>query len=168
MIGVIELMVDNHLHTLYDVMWKAASKLSLWSMWLSMILLVLESVLTVSVEMRINKIRQSALVPSLFTSLLLIHFSLSLSSLSRAFCSLLLFWHWGINACERRLRVDDCAIAMLRSLPSFLWSRSSSCIPLVGVQRKGKRKETEKNQTLSTVIVIHVCRKTITEAFVCW
>ena len=163
------LIVDNHLHTLFDVMWKAASKLSLWSLWLSMILLVLESVLTVSVEMRINKIRQSALVPSLFTSLLLIHFSLSLSSLSRAFFSFLLLWHWGVNACERRLRVDECAIAMLRrSLPSFLWIRSSSCIPLVRVQRKGKRKEKEKYQTLSTVLDIHVCRKTITEAFVCW
>ena len=44
------LIVDNHLHTLFEVMWKAASKLSLWSLWLSMILLVLESVLTVSAE----------------------------------------------------------------------------------------------------------------------
>ena len=72
----------------------------------------------------------------------------------------------GASTHAREDCVLECAIAVLRSLPSFLCSRCSSYIPLVRVQRKGKRKETEKNQTLSTVIDIHVCRKTITEACV--
>ena len=74
----------------------------------------------------------------------------------------------GASTHAREDCVLKCAIAMLRSLPSFLCSRCSSYIPLVRVQRKGKRKETKKNQTLSTVIDIdiHVCRKTITEACV--
>ena len=33
-----------------------------------------------------------------------------------------------------------------------------------GFKEKGKKKETRKNQTLSTVIDIYVCRRTITEA----
>jgi hypothetical protein len=140
-----------------------------------MILLVLESVLTVSVEMRINKIRQSALVPSLFTSLLLIRFSCSLSLVLLFLVLSFRFFSYDTGASTHAR--EDCVLMSVR------WQCCALCRLSCGVdvlltflsygfkeKEKGKRKETKKNQTLSTVIDIdmHVCRKTITEAFVCW
>jgi len=119
------------------------------------------------VEMKlINTMEQSALAPSLFTSRFLIHFSLSLLSPLSYFLFIFLSF---TPECQRMGTKIVCIygmIAMSGSLPSFLWSRSSSCIPLVRVQSKGKMKETQKNQTPSTERNTHVCRWTIAEAFV--
>ena len=58
----------------------------------------------------------------------------------------------------------DCYVAL--SVVFLVESKFFLHSSRTGSKKKGKKKETRKNQTLSTVIDIHVCRRTITEACV--